>query len=550
MIRLEIRPFEGAPSEAPFDTESLVIGRSAEADVSISDRSLSRRHARLFFEGDTMMIEDLGSRHGTFVNGSPISEPAVVVSGDVIGLAGSTIVLREIGEDGPPDEDDASVVRSVFRSAETILDQTRSRTRAASDEGHNELRLWGERLRIVNEVHEALAQSGGTDELLDLILDRVFLHLRPQHGAIFLKEGDDIVCVRHRTRPGACEEFPESRNLVSEVIGRGQAALVTDAHTDPRFIEAKSMHAAGMRTLVAAPLMTAEGALGMIVLCSDTLDHQFSEDDLGLLVPVASAAALRIRNAKLAEEAAERRRYEHEVALARRIQEILLPSEMPPLPGYEVYGANTPSLGVSGDYFQVVGRQQSGECVLLLADVSGKGIAASLITAYLDALCCCILDAGRGPGASFQEISRRLHLRTPPDRFATAFLGFLDLATGSLRFASAGHDPAILVRRGGEIELLERTGVPLGLFPELEYETGEAQLGVGDTLVLYSDGLTEAANPADEEFGRERLAQVCLDNREGRPEAIAAALDASLDAFVEGRPYGDDRTVVIVQRHD
>lgn len=544
MVTLDIRPFDGAPFEVPVDTESLVIGRSAEADVSISDRSLSRRHARLFLDGGALMIEDLGSRHGTFVNGSQIDEPVVVLAGDVISLAGSTITLRELGEQEEP-----STAQSVFRSAETILDQARSRAPDPAEAGHDELRRWAERLGIVNEVHEALAQSGGIDELLDLILDRVFLHLRPQHGAIFLKEGDDIVCVRHRTRPGACEEFPESRSLVSEVIGKGQAAVVTDARTDARFVDARSMHVAGVRTLVAAPLMTPDGALGMIVLCSDTLASQFSEEDLELLVPLASAAALRIRNVKLAEEAAERRRYEREVAIARRIQEVLLPSQMPVLTGYGVYGSNTPSLGVSGDYFQVFGRAESEECVLLLADVSGKGIAASLITAYLDALCCCTLDTGLGPGASFQEISRRLHLRTPPDRFATAFLGFLDLATGSLRFASAGHDPAILQRRDGSVEWLERTGVPLGLFPDMGYDTGEAQLDPGDTLMVYSDGLTEAANPADEEFGRERLARVCLENRERGPESIAAALDAALENFVEGRPYHDDRTVVIVQRH-
>ncbi|MCK5376986.1 MAG: SpoIIE family protein phosphatase, partial [Acidobacteria bacterium] len=440
------------------------------------------------------------------------------------------------------------IAQSIFRSAETILGEARHLGADDATADRAELQRWAERLRIVNEVHEVLAQSAGTDELLDLILDRVFLHMRPQHGAIFLKEGDDLVCARHRTRPGACEEFPESRSLVSEVIDRGQAAVVTDARTDVRFVDAQSMHIAGMRTLVAAPLLTPEGALGMIVLCSDSLDHQFSETDLDMLVPLASAAALRIRNVKLAEEAAERRRYEREVALARRIQEALLPAEMPSLPGYRVYGANTPSLGVSGDYFQVVGRPQAEECVVLLADVSGKGIAASLITAYLDALCCCILDSGLSPGESFKDISRRLHLRTPTDRFATSFLGFLDLPTGGLRFASAGHDPAILLRKDGEVEWLERTGIPLGLFPDMDYETSEVCLEPGDTLVLYSDGLTEAANPEEEEFGRERLAEVCRENRSQPPETIAASIDAALEAFVEGEPYLDDRTVVILSR--
>lgn len=548
MITLEIQPLDGERFEVPLESDSLVIGRSAESDVSISDRSLSRRHARLYSEDGNLFVEDLDSRHGTNVNGHRISEPTRVRLGDIIGLAGSLVTLRDPeAATAPPRAPDPNA-QSIFRSAETILGEARHLGLEDATADRAELRRWAERLRIVNEVHEVLAQSAGTDELLDLILDRVFLHMRPQHGAIFLKEGDDLVCARHRTRPGACEEFPESRSLVSEVIDRGQAAVVTDARTDVRFVDAQSMHMAGMRTLVAAPLLTPEGALGMIVLCSDSLDHQFSETDLDMLVPLASAAALRIRNVKLAEEAAERRRYEREVALARRIQEALLPAEMPSLPGYGVYGANTPSLGVSGDYFQVVGRPQAEECIVLLADVSGKGIAASLITAYLDALCCCILDSGLSPGESFKDISRRLHLRTPTDRFATSFLGFLDLPTGGLRFASAGHDPAILLRKDGDVEWLERTGIPLGLFPDMEYETSEVRLEPGDTLVLYSDGLTEAANPEEEEFGRERLAEVCRENRSQPPETIAASIDAALEAFVEGEPYGDDRTVVILSR--
>ena len=548
MITLEIQPLDGERFEVPLESDSLVIGRSAESDVSISDRSLSRRHARLYSEDGELYVEDLDSRHGTNVNGRRISEPTQVRLGDSIGLAGSLVTLRDPEAATAPPRAPDPIAQSIFRSAETILGEARHLGADDATADRAELQRWAERLRIVNEVHEVLAQSAGTDELLDLILDRVFLHMRPQHGAIFLKEGDDLVCARHRTRPGACEEFPESRSLVSEVIDRGQAAVVTDARTDVRFVDAQSMHIAGMRTLVAAPLLTPEGALGMIVLCSDSLDHQFSETDLDMLVPLASAAALRIRNVKLAEEAAERRRYEREVALARRIQEALLPAEMPSLPGYRVYGANTPSLGVSGDYFQVVGRPQAEECVVLLADVSGKGIAASLITAYLDALCCCILDSGLSPGESFKDISRRLHLRTPTDRFATSFLGFLDLPTGGLRFASAGHDPAILLRKDGEVEWLERTGIPLGLFPDMDYETSEVCLEPGDTLVLYSDGLTEAANPEEEEFGRERLAEVCRENRSQPPETIAASIDAALEAFVEGEPYLDDRTVVILSR--
>jgi sigma-B regulation protein RsbU (phosphoserine phosphatase) len=257
---------------------------------------------------------------------------------------------------------------------------------------------------------------------------------------------------------------------------------------------------------------------------------------------------LRLRNLALAEEAAERRRFEQEVKLARRIQVALLPAENPEVAGLEIHGGNTPSRGVSGDYYQVVERSEAKEVAVVIADVSGKGIGASLLTGYVDALVNAYLGENLEPAEIFNRVSPQMNAKTPVESFATAFLGILSTDSGALRYASAGHDPTILVRTDGEVEMLMPTGMPLGLMPDAVYTASEATLEPGDSLVMYTDGITEAANPEEEEFGRERLVSVCQEHSGESPKELASSIEAVVDAFVEGVPYHDDRTLVIVRR--
>ena len=265
---------------------------------------------------------------------------------------------------------------------------------------------------------------------------------------------------------------------------------------------------------------------------------------------LASAAALRIRNLSLTEEAAERRRLESELALARRIQVALLPQDLPAVEGWSIHGGNLPSRGVSGDFYEVVERtgDGGGELVLVIADVSGKGMAASLLTASLEALLAPLIAEGEEADAVCTFASRLLFERTPPEKYATAILAVVDTATGRLTYTVAGHNPALLVRAGGTVEELGSTGPPLGLLPSVVYAAGEVALAAGDALVLYTDGLVEAADPDDEEYGLERAAEVCRRHAGADPGALARALEEDVEAFVRGVPFADDRTLLIVRR--
>jgi sigma-B regulation protein RsbU (phosphoserine phosphatase) len=236
------------------------------------------------------------------------------------------------------------------------------------------------------------------------------------------------------------------------------------------------------------------------------------------------------------------------VALARQIQMSLIPDSLPTLDGYDLYGGNIPSQGVSGDYFEVIERLDGRECVLFIADVSGKGIAASLLTAYIEALTSAPIEDGLAPDEICTRVSRRLFRRTPHERFATALLVVLDPALARIRYVNAGHNPGLLLRPDGTTVQLGSTGIPLGLLPGADYTSAELDLAPGDLLVLYTDGIVEATDPDDAEYDLPRLEELCRRHAAEPLPAIADALEQDLRAFVRGVPFADDRTLVMLRR--
>ena len=550
MIKLRVAPVQGEPFEHPFEGDSLVLGRASTSDLVLEDRFLSRHHSRLFRDGSQLFIEDMGSRNGTLLNGQKIHAPMPVGPGDVVKISGSVVSIVDASAPAAvaPPPMSGFGDHTIFRSASGML-QSHAVADSRQLVGEEALRRYAERLNLINEVHRALGESMELEELLELILERVFDHLQPEQGAIYLKSDDsELERAASRALPGIESSTFYSQSLVNEVTEKGVAALVLDVESDERFAAAHSILATGIRSLVAAPLLDGKGTLGMIVLSSRVGVRQFSEGDMELLVSLASIAALRLRNVSLLAEAAERRRLEQELALGRRIQVALLPDSLPEIEGYALHAGNVPSRGVSGDYYQVLERNDGRECVLMIADVSGKGIAASLLTASLEALAAVPIEDGLPPEGICQRLSRLLYRRTPPEKYATAFLAILEPASGTLRYTNAGHNPGLIVRATGEAETLGPTGTPIGLLPEAAYLAAETRLAAGDTLILYTDGITEPTDPDDEEYGLERLTEVCLRHRRARLSELAAAIANDLEDFVRGEPFPDDRTLVMTRR--
>lgn len=543
MLHLRVQTPDGETLEYRAEGEEVRVGRSSSAELSLSDRFLSRLHARLYERGDSWWLEDLGSRNGTHLNNSRLEEPAQVKNGDTIRVSGSLLHVELVGETAPPaGADDFGA--TIFRPASDLL---QSETVEAAGDSPEAIRGFADRLRVLNEVHHALSRPISLDELLDLILDRAFEHVDCEEGALFLRQDDGGYqrAASRTTKPGG-SDYLYSETLLREVGDKGLAALVLDAGTDERFREAQSIMSSGVRSLVAAPLMDPEGSLGLIVLSSTLANRQFTEDDMSLLTSLASVAALRIRNVALAIEAAERQRLQEELDLARGIQVALLPTSLPEINGYTLYGRNLPSRGVSGDFYEIV--QRDADYFVLIADVSGKGIAASLLTASFEALAAGPIADGQSPKQVTGGVSSRLFERTPAAKYATAWLGTLSPESGVVHYTNAGHNPALHVRASGDVDPLGPTGVPVGLVPGSTYEEGELTLEPEDILLLYTDGITESEDLEGEEFGLERLVEFCKEHRRDTPRDFVDELGTFLDDFTSGQAAADDRTVVVVQR--
>ncbi len=548
MLRLRVQPAQGEPFERPLEGEEIIIGRSSECDVTIADRYMSRRHARLVHDDDRWLLEDLGSRNGTTVNGSRVEAPTPIAEGDEIVLSGSTVRIEGAGgarrgartTEVPSDH-------TIFRQASELLESQVSIPPKSLD-SVPQLRDYASRLQILNEVHQLLARSQTLDELLETLLERAFELLGPEEAVAVLRQPDGgYAQAARRSREGSGGEFPISETLVHEVAEKGMAALVLDVAQDERFAEAHSIIATGMRSLIAAPFNDEGGPLGLISLSAQLGTKQFDEADMEMLTSLAAVAALRMRNLALADEAEERRRLEREVALARQIQLGLLPEHLPDFDEYDLYGGTEPSQGVSGDFFEVL-RQEDGRGVLVVIDVSGKGIGAALLTASLEALLSGALEADFPPAETCRRVSNRLMLRTPAAKYATGLIAMLEPEAGDLTYVNAGHNPGLLVHPDGEIDHLTSAGPPIGLLPSADYEERTVQIAPGDLLVLYTDGITEAANPDGDEFGTERLGAVCAGHRELPLEELAGEIEAALVEFAAGEPFADDRTLVLLRR--
>ena len=547
-LSLRLEPRDGPPFLHQVQGEAVVLGRSSKADVVLADRFLSRLHARIFLRDGAWFVEDLGSRNTTFLNDRPVSTPSPVRPGDVIRLAESRVVIEPpgAGSAGPAGDgltgagDDKLPGSTILRPA-TMLMAAEPPPHGAADA------VFAGRLRLLNELHRALAGPIKLEALLDLILDRAFAHLSPEEGAIFLKRQDGgFDRAASRRAPGVTGEYLYSRRLAQEVTGKGVAALVADASLDERFAASESIVISGARSIVAAPLLDSEGCLGMIVLSAKRRPRPFSEDELELLVAFASAAALRIRNIALTEETAHRRLLDKELELAHDIQMAMLPRSFPARPEIEIAAVLRPARSVGGDLYDVV--DDGGRVWLLIGDVSGKGVGAALFMAVTKTLFRAIAPGAASVADAVTRTNRELARDNERAMFVTVFAARLELATGELEYVNAGHSPTYrLDAEGGCAALGGAVDPALGAVEDYSYRSTQLTLGSGDGLVLYTDGVVEARNAGEEEFHVLRLESYLAACR-GVPAAeLVRGLIERVEEFAGDVAQYDDVTVLALR---
>ena len=541
-LHLRIEPPGGTPYDFEPPGDSVIVGRSSSADVNVQDRYLSRQHARLFRAPDGWYVETLSSKSPTVLNGTAIGGPTRVAPGDVLRLAETIVRISSPGGQPAPAHAGWNAGSEIFRSAATLL--------AASGGGTADpvvLERQRSRLAVLNDVHRALAQPISLEALLELVLDRAFAHLGPEEGALYLRHADgELSRAAFRRVPGVGGEPFHSRRLAEEVTGRGLAALVQDASLDDRFAAAESIMISGVRSILAAPLLDSEGCLGMIVLHSRARVRQFSEEDLELLVSLAAAAALRIRNLALTEDVAERRLLERELVLASEIQAGMLPRSFPDMPEVEIAATLEPARQVGGDLYDVVAV--SGRLWFLVGDVAGKGVGAALFMAVTRTLFRAIVPAAASLVDAVSRMNGELARDNDKAMFVTAFLGCLDIATGRLEYVNAGHPPPPILGHDGTVKTLDAPpGPPLGAILAHVYAPGFLALRPGDGLVLYTDGITEAENGRLEQFTAARLDACLREVARGSAAEVVAAVIAAVRGFVGGNPPSDDLTALVLR---
>ncbi len=406
------------------------------------------------------------------------------------------------------------------------------------------------RLRALVEAAERVHQSLDLDQLLDNILHASTSNVGAVRGTVYVCD-DSRRELWSRVTSGTERleiRLPYGQGLAGSVAETGQPLRVDDVRTHPLFDPAVDRRS-GFTTqnTLCVPIRDRTGRT-VAVLQLLNKPGGFTDADTEFLERMGTHVAQALANAQAQQVMRERERLLKELELAERIQQLLLPSRLPELPGYDLAAKMVSSRQVGGDYYDAV-PLAGGATLLVLADVSGKGVAAALVMSNLQAALWAVADLGMDLSRLAAHLSDVLFSRLEGSRYVTAVLVRLEANGGRATYVNAGHPPALLLGPGSPARYAA-TGPPIGMLPGSAYEEGDLHLDPGATLLLYSDGLSEAADQDDKELGVAGVEGI-LAAQMGRPVGeMADSLLATVDAYSQGGPDRDDRTLVLVRRRE
>src|SRR5205823_4702108 len=329
--------------------------------------------------------------------------------------------------------------------------------------------------------------------------------------------------------------------LIGHVTLTRQPFISPDVRNEPMYINARSE----TRSEMVAPIISNTEVIGVFDLESDEL-NAYSDDDLQVLALLASQVAIIIEKVMLHEQLIEKKRLEGQLEVARQVQLELLPPDDPELEGFDISAYNFPTEEVSGDYYDWV-RIYDDQIGLVIADVAGKGIPAALLMVFLRASLRAATHTGYATHISMAKVNYLLWESIERNQFITAFYGILDATNRTLAYSNAGHSPALLMKVDGTVRFEERGGVPLGMFRDSRYYEYFETIEPGEVFVLYTDGVTEAMNSTDEEYGRDRLVTAVRACRELPAREMIDFIHRDLTVWTDGRGAHDDVTFFIIK---
>ena len=407
-----------------------------------------------------------------------------------------------------------------------------------------------EELSVLNEVALAVTSASAVDEVINSIVQKCVKHLHVEQGAVLLLDRQQEqaplkTMVRKVRSDYSGIPYRLGDQITGWMIKNQEPLMIADLAGDSRF--RLPPEAATVRNLLCVPLRLKGGMMGVLTVFNKLGAEGFSESDQRLLTIIAAQSAQVIETARLYEEEQALARIEQELNTARDIQRRLLPKIPPEIAGYDIAGRSEAARMVGGDYFDFLSGSDSllGVC---LADVSGKGISAALVMAAVQATVRSQSLTGLPIADQTANANRLLYDSTESDKFVTMFYSQLDPDAGALRYTNAGHNPPAIFSAGPTPALLEAGGPVLGVLPKMPFSEGTAELNAGDMLVVYSDGISEAMNLADEEYGEERLYDLINANREASAAELVDLVFNAVKEFCGEAPQTDDMSLVVVRR--
>ncbi|MFN0140969.1 MAG: PP2C family protein-serine/threonine phosphatase [Pyrinomonadaceae bacterium] len=408
-----------------------------------------------------------------------------------------------------------------------------------------------DKLRLLLEITKTISRSLDLDEVLNLVMDTLDSLIHYDAAGIYLIEpGDEInpYVFKSKSIRGYQISFEQieprlkmGEGFLGTVAQTGRPIISPDVSKDRRYFAARER----TRSEMLAPIISNDRVIGVFDLESDNLDA-YNDDDLAILQLLTSQVAIIIEKVWLHEQVVEKKRIQAQLDVARQVQLDLLPANDPVIDGFDVSAYIFPTEEVSGDYYDWV-KIFDDQIGIVVADAVGKGIPAALLMAFLRASLRAGIQVGYAPHIAFSKVSNLLHDSIEDNQFITAIYGILDSTNRTFVFSNAGHNPPLLIKPDGEYRFVEYGDMPLGMFDELHYHQHFIRFENDQVLVLYTDGITEAANPNGEEYGNERLAKRILDGIDLPARQLIDHVRKGIADFTERKFLDDDGTLFIVK---
>ena len=534
-----------------------MIGRRVDANIVLTHPLVSRHHARIVREGEGFVVIDLNSSHGTFVNGNRISRQPLrprdrIRLGDQgVELVFLTDTTAQGRREKEPDRD-TTTVASLFEEV-GIERAARRLATVLPDESpspHSEL----EKISCLLDFHYYFGKTFSAEKTFHHILKSALTISGAERGFILKKERSAFTFAGGMDglgNPLGQSDFRTSGSVVDRILRDGQPVFMTQG-IHGELAGSESIVAMNLRAVACLPLeaISSEsetpGIVGILYLDSRKHMHSLSGLDEKLLTRLAHEAGHVMEKLEMVVALAEKRRIEQELATAEETQRSLLPRALPEYEPFRIRAFSRPTRQLGGDFYDFI-AVQNGLLTGVLADVSGKGIPAALLSSFTLGTLNMEFRSTTDPAEVLSSVNRMLLEKTPGHRFVTLFLFQLG-PDGKGHIINAGHNPPYVFRAAsGEVEELQLGGMPLGMFGFATYEVCPLELGRGDVLVVFTDGLTEAEDSAQQQFGDDRLRDLIRAEAPRGAEALESKLLAALDAFTQGAMQTDDITFLLIE---